>query len=86
MNVSEPHQNPLEKLKLSRLGETDVAGLWIASVPWPRKAVPPISLGGAPTTTLPLGPLAGAFRATAFAFDCGWWKPGPRQPFPERRG
>ncbi len=51
----DPASYDIERLALSRLGDSPVAGLWIASVPWPRKAAAPLCLGGAPTSILPLG-------------------------------
>lgn len=43
------------QLRLHRLGDSDQASLMIASVPWPRADVRPISLNGKPTANIPLG-------------------------------
>jgi hypothetical protein len=45
----------LPDLSLSRLGDDTPAGLWIASLPWPRTAGRGLSLNGQPTYTKALG-------------------------------
>ena len=45
----------LDRLELSRLGPEEAAGLWIASLPWPRAEARALSLGGSPTYAKPLG-------------------------------
>jgi hypothetical protein len=42
-------------LPLARLGPEEDAGLWIASVPWPRAKTPAVSIGGIPTYVKALG-------------------------------
>ena len=43
------------KIELARLGDSRPAGLWITSLPWPRRHGHPISLNSAPTYTRGLG-------------------------------
>lgn len=47
--------NYLPDLPLSRLGDSDEAGLCITSLPWPRAAGRELSLGGLPTYAQPIG-------------------------------
>lgn len=44
----------LDRLQLTRLGESAQAGLWITSLPWPKESPLPLSLGGV-TSVFPLG-------------------------------
>ncbi len=45
----------LKRIPLTRLGDERPAGLWITSLPWPRKDAQPCSLDGEPTYCRPLG-------------------------------
>ncbi len=53
--MAELLQRYLPDLPLRRLGPEQDAGLWIASLPWPRTEARAVSLGGQPTYTQPLG-------------------------------
>jgi hypothetical protein len=55
MGLADVLLEELDRLELQRLGQPAEAGLWLASLPWPRTRRLPLSLGGRPTFGQPLG-------------------------------